>query len=200
MMNRSNIPAVFYLLAIAGFLTACGSLNQSDRPAVTSWWLEPYIDSPQVMVSAPLRSVALTVTAVPGLDSDQILTLSDAAVIKPYAGARWVEHLPELMTSLLGRSLEASGRFEMLPDRAGQGTERCDLQLELRKFFADLNSDGRTTGVRIAINGHFQCESAAPVVVQSSVTMPVADERMTVIVAAFQQALDRVTQNILEQL
>ena len=199
-MNSTKKHTVFCLLAISGLLSACSGLSRSDKPAVTTWWLEPYIDSPQVTTSDPLLSVALTITAVPGLDSDQILTLSDAAVLKPYAGARWADHLPELVASLVGRSLEASGHFEILSDRAEPGSGSCDLQLELREFFADLSPDDQTSAVSVAVNGRFACESADVFVVQSNVSIPVADERMTVIVAAFQQALDSVTQDILEQI
>lgn len=199
-MNSTKKHAVICLLAFSGLLSACSGVNRSDKPVTTTWWLEPYTPSVQVTASDQPLLVALTVTVVPGLDSDQILTLSDEAVLKPYAGARWADHLPELVTSLVGRSMEASGRFEISSDRAGPVAENCDLQLELREFFADLSPGGRTSGVRVAIDGRFVCESAEALVVQSNVSVPVADERMTVIVAAFQEALDRMTQEILAQI
>lgn len=199
-MNSINKHAVLCLLAITGFLSACSGLNRSDKPVITTWWLEPDTASMQVTASDQPLLVTVTVTVVPGLDSDQILTLSDKAVLKPYAGARWADHLPELVASLVGRSLEASGRYEILSDRAGPGSENCDLQLELSEFFADLSPTGQTSGVSVAVNGRFVCESAEALVVQSDVSIPVADERMAVIVAAFQQALNSATQDILNQI
>ena len=177
-----------------------GCQTKSDNPVVTTWWLKPYTGMTQAIAPDSVLPLKLAVTAVPGLDSDQILTLSTEAELKPYAGARWADHAPELLASLIGRSLEASGRFEVLPARAGGGSGSCDLQLEVREFFADLSEGGNTTAVRVALNGRFQCESGAPVYIQSSASMAVGDERMSVIVAAFQQALDRVMQDILDNI
>jgi len=197
MMSSSKGYTVLFALLIAGVLAACSSLTHSDKPVVTSWWLKPYTGVAQVPVPDSVLPVALTVSVVPGLDSDQILTLSDDAELRPYAGARWVDHARELLTSLIGRSLEASGQFEVIPTHADSGSGSCDLQLELREFFADLNALGETTGVRIAIHGRFQCESASPVIVQSCASIPVSGEVMHVIVAAFQAAMDQVMQGLL---
>jgi ABC-type uncharacterized transport system auxiliary subunit len=188
------------ILAIAYLLTACSGLTQSDRPAVTTWWLKPYDSMTSTPVTEPVVAVDLNVTVVPGLDSDQILALSGDAELKPYAGARWAEHLPELFSSLIGRSLQASGRFEVPADRAGRGPGVCDLQLELREFFAELGTDGRTTGIRAAIAGRYQCGIAAPVPVGSNVAISISEERMSVIVAAFQRATDQMTREILDQI
>lgn len=193
----SNRYTVFYVLLIAVVLTACGSLTQSDKPAVTTWWLKPYVGVPQAAVPDPALPVALTLSVVPGLDSEQILTLSNDAELRPYAGARWVDHAPELLASLIGRSLDASGRYEVFPAHADSGSGGCDLQLELREFFADIGSQGATTGVRVAIHGRFQCKSAAPVIVQSCASIPVRGEVMHDIVAAFQAAMDQVMEGLL---
>jgi ABC-type uncharacterized transport system auxiliary subunit len=199
-MNSSNKDRVFCILAIAFVLTGCSGLTRSDRPAVTTWWLQPYGGATPMAVTDSSVAVDLNVTVVPGLDSDQILALSADAELKPYAGARWAEHLPELFDSLIGRSLQASGRFDIRSGRSGRDSGSCDLQLELREFFAELGATGRTTGVRAALSGRYQCGSAAPVHVRSHVSISVADERMNIIVAAFQQATDQMTRDILDQL
>ena len=143
----------------------------------------------------PLR-VVLSVTVIPGLDSDRILTLSDDAELSQFAAARWVDHLPELVSSLTGRSLQATGQFEVASERATSRADVCNLELEIREFFADIGSTGRVSGVRVAINGSFECESSVPIVFHSASSVAVADERMNVIVAAFQQAMDSVTKDI----
>lgn len=188
------------VLMIVLILSACSGLTRSDRPVVTSWWLQPYSSSAPAAAPEPAVMVALTVKAVPGLDSDQILTLSSDARLKPYSGARWVDNAPDLLASLLARSMETDGRFEVLTERSGWGAETCELQLELREFFADLNSAGSTTGVRLAFDGRFQCGSAKAVQIKSNTLVGVTEERMSVVVAAFQRALDQVTQDILSQL
>lgn len=199
-MNTSKKYTVFFVLVSACVLAACSGLTKSGNPVVTTWLLKPYTGMTQAITPDTVLPLKLTVTAIPGLDSDQILTLSGEAELKPYAGARWADHAPELLASLIGRSLDASGRFEVLSARTGGGSGNCDLQLEVREFFADLSAGGNTTAVRVALNGRFQCESGAPVYIQSSASMAVGDERLSVIVAAFQQALDRVTRDMLDKI
>ena len=177
------------------FTGACTGLTQSDKPAISKWWLEPYVATSQLVPVDPPVSVALSVSVVPGLDTDRILTLSGDAELGQYASSRWVDSLPELLASLLERSLQATGQFVIVSESTASRSGNCLLELEFREFFADLGPAGTTTGVRIATHGRFQCGSAAAVVIQSNVSKPVADERMNVIVAAFQQAMDQVTQD-----
>jgi ABC-type uncharacterized transport system auxiliary subunit len=199
-MNISRIFVISYLSILMLFTGACTGLTQSDKPAISKWWLEPYVAASQpVTVDLPV-SVALSVTVVPGLDTDRILTLSDDAELGQFASARWVDNLPELLASLLERSLQATGQFVIVPESAASRPGNCLLELEFREFFADLGSGGTTSGVRIATHGRFQCGSDAAVVIQLNVSEPVADERMNVIVAAFQQAMDRVTQGTISKL
>lgn len=187
---------VFGLSVLVLFLGACSGLTQSDKPAIKRWWLEPYVQTaPVESVESPV-ALTLSVTVIPGLDSDRILTLSNDAELSQFAAARWVDHLPELVSSLIGRSLQATGQFEVTTERAASGVENCSLELDIREFFADIGSSGRVNGVRVAINGSFECESSLPIVFHAASSVVVADERMTVIVAAFQQAMDDVTKYI----
>lgn len=190
---------MFYMLMLLS-VSACSGLTQSDQPATVKWWLKPYTGLSQVTPPKPAELVALSVTAVPGLDTDRILTLSVDAELKHFAGARWVDNLPELVNSLVGRSLQATGRYEVLAGRHGTGTENCSMVLELRKFYAGLGPGGRTSTVQVAIDGRYHCESATPVVIQLSASIPVNDDRMSVIVAAFQQAMDRAMKDMLDQI
>ena len=199
-MNTTNKFVVFCLLILAISVSACGGLTRSDKPATKTWWLEPYTGMMQETPSDQVRLIALSTTVVPGLDTDRLLTLSEDAELNQFAAARWADNLPELATSLVSRTLEASGRFEIVSNRTGGGSEDCDLQLELREFYARLNATGQTTGVRVAIHGRYQCESAAPVDLYLNASIPVHDDRISVIVAAFQQAMNSAMKEMLEQL
>ena len=198
--NISEKTLVLCLLLISVCLGACGGLTQSDKPAVTSWWLEPLTGGAQTTSPDPVASVSVSVAVVPGLDTDQILTLSDDSELKPYAAARWVDNLPELTTSLVSRTLEASGSFEVVSERARAVHKKCDLRLELQEFFANLNSSGQTRSVQIAIHGSYQCESEALIPIQIKASVPVQDNRMRTIVAAFQQAMNSAMKDLLETL
>jgi len=195
-MTISRLYIVLSLSVLMLSIGACSGLTQSDKPAIKRWWLEPYVVAVPAEPADPPLPVALSVTVIPGLDSDRILTLSDDAELSQFAAARWVDHLPELVSSLTGRSLQATGQFEVASERATSRADVCNLELEIREFFADIGSTGRVSGVRVAINGSFECESSVPIVFHSASSVAVADERMNVIVAAFQQAMDSVTKDI----
>ena len=199
-MTISRPCFVFGLSVLVLSIGACSGLTQSDKPAVKKWWLEPYVVAATAEPAEPPVPVALSVKVIPGLDSDRILTLSNDAELSQFAAARWVDHLPELVSSLIGRSMQATGRFEVVSEPAASRAQVCQLKLELREFFADIGSSGVVSGVRVAIDGNFECESSEPIVFYSAESVSVADERMSVIVAAFQQAIDRVTQEILDKI
>lgn len=195
-MSTSRVLIKSGLLISILLIGACSSLTQSDRPAISNWWLEPYVAG-QVSRAASPVGIAISVSVVPGLDTDRILTLSDNAELGQFASVRWADHLPELVVSLLTRSLQATGQFVIVPESTASRPGGCLLELELREFFADISSSGSTTGVSIASYGSYQCKPDAPIVIQSGVSVPVDDERMSVIVAAFQEGMDRMTQEIL---
>jgi ABC-type uncharacterized transport system auxiliary subunit len=199
MHHSSRLPVVLLVLLTA-VLNACSSLTTSDQPAVTTWWLTPYTGGVSAGDPQALSPVSLTFDVVPGLDTDQILTLSNDSELVPYSGAKWADNLPELVGSLVSRTVAASGRFEVVSGRVSAASERCDLQLELREFFARVDSEGQTTRVQIAIDGHYQCGSGQPAILRLKASQPVPDNRMKLIVAAFQQSLDSVMKDLLAQL
>lgn len=199
-MNITKNFVVFSLMMLMLFVSACSGLTRSDKPATKTWWLKPYTATTQTLTTDQVLLVAVSVTVVPGLDTDRILTLSNTAELNQYAGARWADNLPELLASLVSRTLEASGRFEVVSDRAGTSSEDCGLQLESREFFAQLSPSGQTTRVRVAIDGSYQCESAEAVSITAHVSVPVHGDRMSEIVAAFQQAMDSAMEDMLGQL
>jgi len=199
-MNISRISIVFFLSTVMLCSGACSGLTTSDKPAISKWWLEPHVGTSPPAVSDPTVSIALSITVVPGLDTDRILTLSNDAELGQFASARWADHLPELLTSLVERSLQGTGRFAIAPESMPSSAGNCLLELEFREFFADIGLGGKIIDVRIATQGRYECGSAGPLVFQSSVMKPVANERMSIIVAAFQQAMDQVTQDIISKL
>ena len=199
-MGHAKPLALLRVLVAICFMSGCSSLTRSDKPADTVWWLEPYTAAAPASAGEQPMPLFLTVTVVPGLDSDRILTLSADAELKPFAGARWADRLPELAGSLLGRSLQASGRFELLQYRPRKDEPGCELQLEVQAFFADLGAGGRTSGVSVAAGGFLRCSSAEPLAVDARAQVAVGHESMTAVVAAFQQATNRVTQDIIEKI
>ena len=199
-MKISRYFVVFLLVSASLVINACGGMTRSDKPATKTWWLQPYTGMTEAQPSAPALLLAVSITVIPGLDTDRILTLSQTAELNHYAGARWADNLPELVTSLVARTLKASPGFEVVPDRAPGGPEDCDLKLEIREFFAAIDVSGATTAVRVAMDGQYQCGQGKAVAIQLSASVPVNGDRMSAIVAAFQQAMDGVMRDLLEKL
>lgn len=199
--NPTDIRTVSVILLTAFALTACKGLFQSDKPALNVWWLQPVTAVPRANDAAAPVTLALELDAVPGLDSGRILALSSDAQLKPYAGARWADGLPGLADSLITRSLKASGRFEVVQHgRMGAAAPDCTLRLELNEFFGTLDAGDNTRGVSVSIDGSFHCGQGGAHAVASAAKVGVTTENMSAIVAAFQQALDQVTLDIIKQI
>lgn len=184
------------LLALGLGSTGCGSITKSDAPATTEWWLVPAQLSP---ATASLRwPLVLSLDVVPGLDTDRILNLNDSARLNSYGGALWPDPLPEVLQSVVQRSLETIGDS---PVRIGSRADdqSCMLKIEIREFFGRVNSNEVTHKVELDMHGELNCpDFSRQLASRQSVT--VAENRMGVIVAAFQQALDTGLQELADQL
>lgn len=181
------------------FLSACGGLTQSDKPVTNTWWLNPYKSTaPAAMGESVRLSVELTV--VPGLDTDRILILSRDAELNHYAGARWADNTPELLASLIGRSLQASGRFDVIPSNSGEVAGECKLRLEVQEFFVKADSSGSTGEVHVMVHGRYNCDAGESKPIHQQVSIPVKENRISVIVESFQNATDALVIELLEDL
>jgi ABC-type uncharacterized transport system auxiliary subunit len=194
MNSQKSLLLVFVLLSVL-VVSACSSINRSDRPATQTWWLEPYSESTVPPVEAA-KMLTVSLTAVPGLDTHRILTLSDNAELNKFAGQRWPDSLPELLTSLVSRSLDESGRFELVT--GSSGASKCELKLEVQKFYATLNAAGRANGVQVALDGRYQCADTEAVLIRLHSAIPLTDGRISSVVSGFQQAVDNVMIDLLE--
>lgn len=99
-MNDSKTRALTALaLTLAVLLGGCMPELKSEHPPPRVYWLEP------VPVSDP-PPLAVTVTLVPGLDTDRIWVLEPDQRLNFYAGAFWPDRLQVLLQSILDRSLD----------------------------------------------------------------------------------------------
>ncbi len=176
------------LIAACAALSACtAGLLDSNAPPESVWWLEP--TTLQADEATRGRSLVLDLTVVPGLDTDRMLNLDDAARLNHYAGAHWPDHLPELLGSLAERSLETAGWDDVRTgDYAREG--ECLLRLEARRFWGRLGSEQATRAVEVSLDGRFECAGEARTV-SFGLAELVTEQRMGAIVAAFQRAMDQ---------
>lgn len=193
MWTDSTLMKNLMRLSLLGLLSlaACGGLTTSDKPATRTWMLMP-LEQPARSEAAATTTIDLSVAAVPGLDTDKILTLSAEAELNSYAGARWADHAPEMLESLISRTLQGSGKFKLVASQAD-----CDLRLEVQEFFAYTGSSGPGAEVRIKLDGQYSCRSETPKYIHLQASIPVNEDRMSMIVSAFQTGIDKVMNDLL---
>jgi ABC-type uncharacterized transport system auxiliary subunit len=177
-------------------LGACGSLLTSDQPPRQVYLLQP---SPAAGSDAAGPAVQISVTAVPGLDTDRILALDPDARLSPYANARWADHLPEVLGSVLQRSLEPAAAAGADSRAANSAARPAIVDLELRAFYGIRGTTGTTSSVRAELAGTLGC-AGHTLDLRLSAASRVAEERLAAVVAAHQRALDEMTDDLRQRL
>lgn len=187
-MNRhAELLRRFALPFAVALLAACGGVLESAKPARQVYLLQPPLparaDSPSDAV------LVMTVTAVPGLDTDHILVLGPDARLIPVANAHWADHLPEVFTSVTRRALAESGHFGRVVSGAVARPGEWLLAVELQAFYGLQDSTGSIDHVRLRMEVSVQCRG-----LRQRFTV---DERVAVeaagiagLVAAHQRALN----------
>jgi ABC-type uncharacterized transport system auxiliary subunit len=197
MNMRRGTPLIVLLLLFT--VSGCGGILTSDQPARQYYALMPLGSAAGGDGATAGPALVVGVRAVPGLDTDRILALGPDARLNRYANARWPDHLPEVLASVLQRSLTFSGEF----GRVGQGERAMGdewlLQLEVQEFYGIYNADGSTTSVTIAMMAALSC-NGRETVLHLSAARPVREERLETIVAAHQAGLDDVTRQVLARI
>jgi ABC-type uncharacterized transport system auxiliary subunit len=194
-----NLTRLTVLALATTLVSACSGVMDSKQPAKQYYLLTPDTTLAGTESTTAGPALSLTVGVVPGLDTDRVLALSPDARISPYANARWPDHLPEVITSVLKRSLAASGRFSSVEESSRPSDDGWLLKLEVQQFYGIQSSAGQTSSVRVEMAGSIQCNGKiTPVSLSDSNS--VGEERLANVVAAHQQGLNDVTEQLLQQI
>lgn len=182
---------LYLSLICAAVASSCGSVLTSNEPAEHVYWLEPATLRLGNASTEVLPDLVVVVNTVPGLDTDRILVKGPGARLNHYAGARWPDHLPEVLTATVRMSLESSGRFNRVGSGTRTGSSEWSLELELREFFAVVDTADALPEVRVRLVGHLSCVPGETPV-SATATSPTQANTLTSIVAAFQAATNDV--------
>lgn len=191
----------FCLLCLIGTAAVggCGGMLTSDEPAEHVYWLEAVSMQLGAPPSGALPDLVVAVRTIPGLDTNRILVKGPGARLNYYAGARWPDHLPEIMTTTVRLSLESSGRFRRVSSGAQINRSQWSLDLELREFFAVATTTATRPRVHVKIAGYLNC-GLGDTAVSAAMTAPAEEDRLSMIIAAFQAATDSALISLGEQL
>lgn len=194
-----RILALCSLLALTAFTTACGGILTSDQPVRQTYILEPWSGPSGAPADEVWPPLALSVTAVPGLDTDHIQAIGSDARLHQYANARWADFLPEVLASVMRRSLASTDRFKTVKTSPAPDIGDWVLALEVQQFYGIQDFSGNTSSVSVRFDGLLNCKDEDhPLQMNSS--SPVREERLSAVVRAHQNALDDATQQLLEQI
>ena len=196
-MNRYVYLSLGVFLAVA--LCGCGGMLTSDEPPEHVYWLEAATLRFGEAPPESLPKLLVVVNTIPGLDTDRILVKGPGARINHYAGARWPDHLPEVMTATVRLSLESSGHFSRVSSRSQIKGDEWLLELELREFFAVATAADSPPQVHVQLAGHLNC-GFGDTAISATATVPAQENKLSRIVAAFQSATDNVLVSLGRQL
>jgi ABC-type uncharacterized transport system auxiliary subunit len=194
-----KITAIMVLLAVTVQITACSGLLTSDTAARQYYLLEPYTGYSGADTDEAWPELVISVSAVPGLDTDHIQALGADARLIQYANARWTDYLPEVLTSVMRRSLVSAGRFETVKTTADIDTDHWKLELEVQQFYGILDAADGTSSVKVVFEGNLHCHDQEHLL-QLNASKPVHEDRLAVVVSAHQQALDDTSRQLMEHI
>ena len=186
----------WFLVTLAAIASSgCSGVLESSKPPREVYLLQPPAVSSQSTTGASRVNLVLSVSAVPGLDSDRILVLGPDARLNPVVNAHWADHMPEVITSITRRFLSATGRFATVQQGALARPGDWLLQLELQAFFGVQDSTAEVTSVLLQWEGLLQCnDHRHGLRWQEKIT--VRGSSLSSLVAAHQRALDTALQQL----
>jgi ABC-type uncharacterized transport system auxiliary subunit len=196
-MNRKT--AIVALLAMTVQITACSGILTSDTAARQNYLLEPYTGYSGADTGEAWPVLVISVSAVPGLDTDHIQALGTDARLIQYANARWADFLPEVLTSLLRRSIASTGRFEAVKTKPGNAANQWSLELEVQQFYGILDAANGTSSVQVRFEGNLHCHDQEHRL-RLNASKPVQEDRLAAVVRAHQQALDDTSRQLMQSI
>lgn len=179
-----NVRTLILLCAALPLACACSGLLESEQPAKQYWMLQP------LEGVSPASPVSVEIGVVPGLDTDRIQALAHDASLHRYANARWADNLPEVLESVVSRSM----------GHPAPGDGGWKISLEFRAFFGRMNSLGETTGVSVEAAGFVECNGSRHALDTLDASPAVNSQNLSAIVAAHQAGLNEVTRELLTRL
>ncbi len=195
--NLMNFHAL--ILALPFGVAACSGLLNSNQPAEIVYWLDALVVQQAAVPDGALPGLAVIVSAAPGLDTDRLLILGPGARLNHYAAARWPDNNPEVLEALLRTTLESTGRYSRVTAGHTYRSADWELELEVRELYTLANASEDADTVRMVLNGYVGCsESDHAIALRADVG--IEDNRLSQIVAGYQQALHEISRQLVAQL
>ena len=185
--TAAALPAAVLLsLALGG----CGSLLSSRTPAPVTYVLRPAVSAmPPAADTAPSMQVQ-RVASAPGYARDEILLTQPDRRLDVYASSRWPDMLPVVVERLVVDALRRRGAWSVVHDAAAPYAADRLLRVTVRRFDAEYAVAGQPPTVHVVFDATLARRGERAVVAAFTVegSAVASDDRMSAIVAAFEQA------------
>ncbi len=207
-----RLSGVLLTAGAALAVTACTGLFHSTARPEQTYLLRapapPAAAAPAAPPGAPLASPAALPSirvsqpdADPGLNSPRIILVQADHRLNFYSGSRWAGPVPELVEALTLETLRASGGWQSVQDADSPFPSDYLLRIRVRRFEADYTGGGPAPEVHVVLDcvvGRREGRQVlASFIAQGTATA--AADRMSAVVAAFEQATDEALDSLAQQ-
>jgi cholesterol transport system auxiliary component len=146
----------------------------------------------QLVIEEPL--------AAGGLDSARIALRPSHTELKYFAKARWVERAPKMIQTLLVESYENTGKIIAVGRQAIGLRSDFNLKSELREFQAEYLDGRQVPQIHVRLNVKIVKQPRLAIIASRNFErlVPARNDSMPAIIAAFDEALDKVLRQTVE--
>ena len=186
-VRAATVAASFVFLGSS--LGGCALLDVASEPAPRFFTLTP----PTMQTMATQTPVQLAVrqfSSSTALDTSRIVYQPSENEIKYYAGARWADQAPAMISRLIVETLEKSGAFAAVSETGGPGQADYTLAGEVRRFAA-MPTSSEEKRIDVVLLARLIENSTNRIVgtKEFSVTVSSTDGRMDNVIGAYNAAL-----------
>lgn len=183
------------LLLAAGLLSACSILPQSEPldiyllPGATLPAQTQRVDW-SLRVNSPVSNQLL--------DGTRIVVLPEPGRVNTYQGVRWSERTPQLLRGRLLDAFQDDSRVQALSNEEQRLQADLELVSDLRSFHSQYRDGVAEALIQLdvrLVDGHDQRILASR---RFSVSQPARDTSIASVVAAFGQAGDRLSRELVD--
>lgn len=156
---------IFAAMAMFACLaTGCSGVLESKKPARQVYLLQPPASATTSTPTQAPAALVMSVDAIPGMDTDRIMVLGRDAQLMPVANARWADYLPEVVGSLVRRTLAETAVFGPVREGSVARPGEWLLRMELQALYGVQDSAGNTDSVKFSLEGQLTCNGSQHVI------------------------------------
>jgi len=139
--------------------------------------------------------------AAPGLDSPHIMLVQADHRMNFYTGSRWPAAAPDVLEALTVETLRGSGDWSSVEDSASPFPSDYLLQIRMRRFEADYGAGNGAPVVQVRLDCIIGRRQGREVLAtfSASGSAPAAANRLSEVVAAFEQATGSALESLAQQ-